>query len=61
MLLVAQLLNNILGPDPSLLKVGGSLFVNSNEEAQIIEDGRVAHDPLKSSSTFKELNLYVVI
>jgi hypothetical protein len=49
----------ILGPDPTLFKKGGSLFINSNEEAQVIEDGKAVGDPLKSSSSFKDLNLYV--
>jgi len=47
-------------PDPNQVKVGGGLFINSTEEAQIFTDnadGNAVNDPLKSSVSFKDLNL----
>jgi len=45
-------------PDPNQIKAGGGLFINSTEEAQITTgEGNVINDPLKSSVTFKDLNL----
>jgi ATP-dependent RNA helicase DDX19/DBP5 len=44
-------------PDPNQVKAGGGLFINSTEDAQIITDGSIVNDPLKSTVSFKDLNL----
>jgi hypothetical protein len=37
---------------------GGSLFIASEADAEVTEEGKVVNDPLKAQLSFKELNLY---